>query len=273
MKFKFLLATALAGVLAPFAQAQNTANAVLNYNPGVGFATEFGTGAGYTNSSAALGLPTQTTPPPFASPVTPYNPAYGAQNLVSIGQGGTITLALSQPVENRTDHFGLDFIIFGNTGFVISNGDFTDAGITDGTLFGQNTGNTRISVSADNLNYFELTPSLRPVLDAYFPTDSAGNPTLPVNPSLTAADFNGKNLAGIRALYGGSAGGTGYDISSARTASGAEAGLTSIQYVKIDVLSGVAEIDAIVAVPEPQTYALGVSGLLVIGLAALRRRS
>jgi hypothetical protein len=254
------------------AMAQNAGNTVINYAPGIGFATEFGTGAGYTNATAALGLLAQSTPPPFAAPVTPYNPVYGAQNLVSIGAGGSLTLSLTQPVQNQSACFGLDFIVFGNTGFVISNGDFTDAGITDGTLFGANTGNTRISVSADNVNYFELTPSLRPLLDTYFPTDASGNPTIPVNPTLTSADFAGKDLAGIRALYAGSAGGTGYDIAWARTAGGAEANLDAIQFIKIDVLSGVAEIDAIVAVPEPQSYAMLFSGIALIGYTLTRKR-
>ena len=79
--------------------------------------------------------------------------------------------------------------------------------MTDGTIFGQNTGLTRVSVSADNLAYFTLNPQTAGTVDGLFPTDGSGNFGRPVNPNLTLADFAGKDLTGIRTLYAGSGGG------------------------------------------------------------------
>jgi hypothetical protein len=95
-------------------------------------------------------------------------------------------------------------------------------------------------------------------VDGLFPTDSSGNPFLPVNPVLTAAAFAGKNLAGIRALYGGSGGGTGFDLSWASIP------LSSVSYVKLDVLSGAAYVDAISVVPEPTTFSFAALGFVLL---------
>lgn len=266
---RLALACALAGT---HIHAQ-TAVSVIDYKPGTGFFTDF-TGVSYTNAQSALGMPAENTPPPFASPITPYNPPYGADQVVSVGQGGSLTLQLGAPAWNHNESFGLDFIIFGNSGFAITNGVFTDEGVTDGTLFNPNNGVTRVSVSADNVTYYELTPSLTPILDNYFPTDASGDFRLAVNPALTGADFEGKDLAGIRALYNGSAGGTGFDLSWARDSQGQNPNLSFLQYVRVDVLSGSAEIDALVitSVPEPGVVALAFGGIAMIALARSRMK-
>jgi len=82
-----------------------------------------------------------------------------------------------------------------------------------GSLFGHNTGATRVSVSQDNLTYYQLNPQLAPNVDGLFPTDGTGDFHMPVNPVLSGADFAGKNLDDIHSLYAGSDGGTGFDIS------------------------------------------------------------
>ena len=73
----------------------------------------------------------------------------------------------------------------------------------------------------------------------------------------------------IRSLYNGSGGGTGYDISWAQDGGGQSVFLPSISFVRVDVLSGKSEIDAISAVPEP-----GWSGLVAVALLMVwfRRR-
>jgi hypothetical protein len=106
-----------------------------------------------------------------------------------------------------------------------------------------------------------LNPALAPVADGLFPTDAAGDFNRPVNPSLTHTNFAGKDLAGIRSLYAGSGGGTGYDISWAEDAYGQSVFLSAISFVRVDVVSGKSEIDAISAVPEPASWALGLVGL------------
>ena len=101
------------------------------------------------------------------------------------------------------------------------------------------------------------------MVDGLFPTDAGGNPFLPVNPSLNAADFAGKDLAGIAALYNGAAGGAGFDIAWAIDGSNQGVSLPSIDYIRLDVLNDgtPAYIDAITVVPEPTTFALAITGV------------
>jgi hypothetical protein len=212
--------------------AAGFADAVIAYDLGSGFAS------GFTNASTVLGAP--------ASTLNPFSPAFRNTQLLSIGAGGYLTVQFSTPIANDPGNpYGLDFSIFGNSGFIITNGNFSGGGITDGSLFGNNPGSTRISVSADNLIYYQLNPSLAPVVDGMFPTDGGGNFQLPVNPLLTGSDFAGQGLSGIRSLYNGSAGGMGYDIGWAQDQSGNSISLPSVNFVRVDVLSGKSEIDAL----------------------------
>lgn len=240
--------------LGTLAVASPFAESVINYQPGSLPASV----ASYTNASAALGEPSRVTPGLFGGPVDPFNPPYLNSQLVALGSNGSLTLQFSTPILNQISGSGIDFVIFGNTGFVITNGDYSGGGITDGSTFGQNSGLTQVSVSADNVLYYQLNPSLAPTVDGLFPTDGSGSFQIPVNPALTASDFAGKNLAQIRGLYQGSAGGTGYDLAWAPTAP------PGIRFVRIDVLQGVSEIDgmALVAVPEPSTISLVCLSLL-----------
>ena len=246
------------------------ADSVLSYNPGTGFATEFGSGLGFTNSAAALGEPSRVTPGTFGGPVDPFNAPYLRDQVVSIGTGGSLTVQFNSPLPNNPSNpHGLDFVIFGNAGFVIVNGDYSGGGITDGSLYASNEGGiTRVSISSDGLNYYQLDPALAPTVDQLFPTDGSGNFHLPVDPSLKNDSFNGLGLDGIRALYNGSGGGTGFDISWARNSQGQPVDLDSIQYVRVDVLNGASEIDGFSIVPEPGTWAF----ILLGGIALLWRK-
>jgi hypothetical protein len=240
------------------------ADAVVSYTAGTGAQPDLNTPA------SALGAPSAITVDPIwgNSAVDPFSPPYLASQIVSVGEGGSLTVRFDTPVQNNAGNaFGLDFLIFGTAGFIITNGDYTGGGITDGSLFGANPGETRVWVSADNLTFFELDPALAPAVDALFPTDGTGDFQRPVDPALTAGSFAGQGLAGMRTLYGGSGGGSGYDLSWARNGLGQSVALPEVSYVRIDVLAGRAEIDALAAVPEPGTWALlltGVGGWLVV---------
>jgi len=247
MKKVSLLLLAIAGFVSSSVAATNYAASVISYDPGVGFA------AGYTNASAATGEPSRVNP--YGEAVDPFNPPYGTNDVLSIGAGGSITVKFDRPVFNSPrKQFGVDFIIFGNSGFIITNDyDFetyqwVGEPATDGSLFASNPGETRVSVSADGKTFYALDPETAPVADALFPTDSSGRFDVPVNPALTAADFAGATLADIRALYARSAGGTGYNIGSARNSRGARTSLAWIRYVRVEVISGKAEIDGFSAV-------------------------
>jgi hypothetical protein len=255
---KLLSLSALVGLLAiPFIAQAQFASGVIAYNPGSGFSPNF------TNTSAALGAPAS------GSGITPFAPPFSTSQIVSIGAGGSLTLQFNTPIlNNPANAYGIDMMIFGNSFFVVTSGSGSSA-ITSGAVF-TSTISTRVEVSADGSTWFMLDPGLAPNVGTLFPTDGTGNPFVPVNPALTSADFNGSNLSGIRALYGGSAGGTGFDLSWARDENGNPVDLQSASFLRIDVLSGRTQIDAVSVVPEPGASMIAAIG--VLSLAIVRRR-
>ena len=235
------------------ARATQFAAEVVSYNSGTGFATDWSTGVGFTNKEAIIGAPARETPGEWGGPITPFNPPYLREQILSIGQGGEVTLKFASPIRDEPlNPFGLDFIVFGGAGFTITNGDFSGGGVTDGTLFGQADGGTRVSVSADGEAWFVLNPEQAPAFDAYHPTDGGGDFGLPVNPVLAKGDFAGGGLPKLAELYAGSGGGTGYDIAWAVDAEHTPVELGQARFIRLEVLSGKAEIDAVSDV-RPQT--------------------
>lgn len=224
----------------------------------------------FNDPTTALGAPsTETVDPTYGnSPVDPFEAPYLPYQIVGLGTGGTLTLQFNMPIQNNPNNpYGLDFIIFGHAGF---NEDFSTGTAVDGSLYTGGTSDVRVSVSADGSTFYTLNPALAPPVDGLFPTDGSGNPFLPVNPALTAADFAGQDLTGIRALYNGSAGGAGFSLAWAIDANGNSVPLSSVNYVRLDGVSGVAFIDAIsVVVPEPATWVLALTG---VGAFLLQRR-
>ena len=227
-------------------RATQFAAEVVSYKSGVGFATDWSTGAGYTNKDAIVGPPARETPGKWGGPITPFSPPYLIGQILSIGEGGEVTLKFGKPIRDESiNPFGLDFLVFGGSGFTITNGDFGGGGITDGTLFGQADSETRVSVSADGDAWFVLDPKRAPAFDAYHPTDGSGDFGLPVNPALAKGDFAAGGLAMFTELYDGSGGGTGYDLGWAVDAAGKPVALGQVRFVRLEVLSGKAEIDAV----------------------------
>ncbi|MBI1177011.1 PEP-CTERM sorting domain-containing protein [bacterium] len=266
-----IIAVAAGTALVPFESLAQYATRVEAYEPGTGYAVEFGTGIPYTDSSTALGAPSSVTPGDFGGPVTPFAAPYQKEQLVSLGEGGSLTVEFSTPIQNNpTNPYGLDFLVFGSTGFV--DADYPN-GITDsaGSIFSNNLGETRVFVGNDPANMFLLNPSLAPVVDGMFPTDGSGNFQLPVNPALDNAAFGNQPLDAIRELYAGSGGGTGFDLAWAVDGNNQPVSLDSVRFVRVDVLSGRSDIDAFstVMVPEPSTFVLAAAGLF--GLICSRR--
>jgi hypothetical protein len=256
---KLLLVLFLAGVsFVPFIAPAQFASGVIAYNPGSGFSPNF------TNSSAAIGAPAS------GSGITPFAPPFSTGQIVSIGAGGSLTLQFNAPIlNNPSDPYGIDMMIFGNSFFVVSSGSGSSA-ITSGAIF-TSTVLTRVEVSADGSTWFTLDPGLAPNVGTYFPTDGTGNPFVPVNPALTSADFNGLNLSGIRSLYGGSAGGAGFDLSWARDGNGNSVDMQSASFLRIDVLSGRTQIDAVSVVPEPGVSMIAALGVLSFSIVCRRK--
>lgn len=265
------LALASALLVSRSASAQ-FADAVVSYTSGAGFQP------GFNSPASALGEPSRVTVDLFGGPVDPFNSAYLNSQLVSLGSGGSLTVRFNSPILDDPGHaFGVDFNIYGNAGFVITNefdlNTFTWVGTprAGGALYGADSTATRVSVSADGITFYALNPLLAPTVDNLFPTDGMGNFAAPVNPSLNASSFAGQDLAGIRSLYNGSGGGAGFDISWAQDGLGQSVSLGSISYVRVEVFTGNAEIDGFAIVPEPASTSLLLTGLTVMAFARRRK--
>lgn len=248
------------------AEAQDPwADHVISYDPGSGAAT------GYTNPGTVIGQPERFTGELGGWPaaVTPFNSAWGTDEIVSLGEGGHLTVKFDQPITNDAGHlFGVDLLIFGN-------GSFVDGSYPSGVVSGiMEEGPFTVSVSADGTRFVPLAgtyhDALFPALGyldlpgpyALKPGNVPSDFTRPVNPALTLNHFQGKTFAEVVALYDGSGGGLPLDIGPT--------GLGEVFYVRIDVPAGATspEFDAFAAVPEPGSVLL----LAVIGLAGALRR-
>ena len=227
------------------AQPDLFADRVVAYKSGIGFATAFGSGLGYTNSSVILGPPSRETPGDFGGPVTPFAPPYLREQILSLGEGGMVELEFDPPVFDHPENpFGLDFILYGNVGLTITNGDFTGGGITDGTSFGGGT-EVRISVSETGETWYPLEHDSISDAGKFFPTDGTGDWGRPLDPNLNYADFAGADLERIRRIYGGSGGGSGFDLAWASIPEGQpETTPESVRFVRIESLTSKIEIDA-----------------------------
>ena len=254
-KVSSLLATASVVLLSYRALAQY-ADTVISYNAGTGFA------AGYTNLSSALGAPA------LGSQVNPMDPPFSKTQLISIGAGGEITVQLDTPITDAAWHpYGIDFNVFANSFFVASGGSGQNE-TTTGSLF-YNAASTLIQVSADGAQWFTLNPLLAPQPGQWFPSYGGGNPQIAVNPTLATTNFAGMTLGQIESLYRGSAGGTGYDLAWAEDSGGNSVVLGSVDYLRIEVQSGVLDLDAVSVVPEPTTWGLA---LVAAGVGWVGRR-
>ena len=83
------------------AQSTQFASEVVSYKSGTGFATDWSTGAGYTNEVAVLGPPARGTPGEWGGPVTPFSPPYRLDQILSLGEGGEVTLKFARPIRDE----------------------------------------------------------------------------------------------------------------------------------------------------------------------------
>jgi len=204
------------------------ADTVISFDEGIG-----GSPA-YNAPEAALGEPSRFTGEGiWPAVVSPFNAPWLADEIVSIGASGSIVISFSEPVTDDTANpWGIDFIVFGNSGCV----DNSYPNGVVGGLFSDDGG--KIEVSANGKEWIEITTTLA---DGLWPTrgyiDSQpydavegtepSDFTIPVDPRLTLDDVMGLNHAELIALYRTSGGGTPVDL--------AETGLTAISFVRISV--------------------------------------
>jgi len=240
--------------------ANDFAAEVTEYIQGDGVGNDPLSGQPFNDANCALGRPTLITtgdgwliPPEVNVPVVPVYQAFRAFEVVTIGNGGRLTVKFNHRVANdKNNPYGIDFIIYGNTTQVIGPGQsWTNENpeeVTVGDSAFAEPGVVAVSQNGNDWYYF----SSGPFADDFAPTASYEwddvndvwgrelNPTRPIDPNLTAADFAGQTVAQMIAAYNGSAGGTGFDI--------AELGLDWIMYVRIEddpESSVTTEIDAI----------------------------
>lgn len=277
MRSTHTLCAVIAGAgLSTNVSADIFATSVLSYDAGSNAA------AGYTTATAALGSAERFTGEGvFPSGVTPFNPAFGTDELVSVGSGGHLTLGFDATITNSASHaYGIDLIVFSNSGFLDTSWSDADPS-NDGTgLVGPNPfvfgagGEATIQVSQNGTEWFTAsitTLDLFPTLGfSDFTETTPGAPGLiesnfaqAMDPTLALSDFANLTFAEIVALYNGSGGGIGIDIAST--------GLESANYVRFLNESGEAfEIDAVAVVPAPGVlFMLGLGGVF----ATPRRRA
>lgn len=248
------------------AMASSYATQVIAYQAGSNAAS------GYTDPSTALGEPSRVTAgwPSGETDVTMFNAAWETDQVVSIGAGGYLILGFDHQVDDDPNNpYGIDLLVFGNA-------FFSDSDYPNGVAGGIYAEPAKISVSQDGSTWYDISSV---TADNLFPTqgytDTSGpygndgtNPSnflKPVDPNI---DWQGKTYSELLALYDGSGGGTGVDIS--------ETGLEWIQYVKLWQPEGdswSAEIDAVADVaPVPIPAALWLLGSGLLGLIGIRRK-
>ena len=272
-----LAVAAIATVLAVRAHAANPwADHVINYVPGSGIGNDFVSGQPFSESSVVLGEPTRiTSPDSFPSPVSPVNGPFRSYEVVTVGQGGSLTVKFDEPVaDDPLNPFGIDLLVFGNS--FLTGGFFSDP--VNGTASGVFAGGGAVAVSADGTNFVPVAGSV----DGLFPTNAYADLADPFAslPGAVPSDFTrpvdpafnpiGKTLAQIVAGYAGSGGGLGIDL--------APTGLSSISFVRVTNGAGAGitgEIDAFAdvrAVPEPSGCALATLAIILLGKTARRNK-
>lgn len=245
------------------AAADPFADTVVGYVPGIGVDTS------YITPGTALGSPERFTGEGvFPSVVTPFNPAFGTDELVSIGRGGSLTLSFDEPIVNDPNNpFGLDFIIFGNAGLIDSSYPDGVVGgaysLSSGVIEVSSNGTTWFTLAATQIETSYATLGYSDLTDPFALSsgDVLADFTKPVDPSF--AIVNGLTFSQILAGYSGSGGGTGIDFSAS--------GLSSISFIRISNPTSATsniQIDAIsdvAAIPAPGISALGLIAAVIHG--------
>ncbi|MEM8864400.1 MAG: PEP-CTERM sorting domain-containing protein [Planctomycetota bacterium] len=199
------------------------ATKVISYDEGVA------PSPGFTIPVAALGGPQGDT---SFGPVTPFNPPFSTSDIVSIGEGGQITLRLSNFILPQAGEVELG--IFANVGIVDTDFPNGQAGVgptfsTFGPAFsGMPEDAAEVSVSEDGITWVSLTNQIFDIPTAGFQDVAATLPADFTKPFIGVLDdFEGLSLAQMLTLLDGSAGGTWLDISAT--------GLSQVGFVRLSL--------------------------------------
>jgi hypothetical protein len=182
---------------------------------------------------------------------SPYNVAPNGSNVIAKILGNVVVDLGRKVYDDPYNPYGVDFIVYGNS-FLTANGADLNSAIVysyEGSdLYGHA---TSVAVSQDGTNWYTYANTPKPFPDNAFLWDNANdawtseqlNPTKPLNPFIYTNNFVGQPASSCLDLFGGAAGGTGYDLK--------ESGLPWIQYVRLAPSAGTgnyAVIDAVAAV-------------------------
>lgn len=258
-----LLCLCVAGTLSASVAGGPFADVVVHYDTGSNPIP------GYTNPDDVLGSPTRFTGVQYGFPsvVSPFSPAFDPGEIVSVGFGGSLTLRMGRTIRDDASHrFGLDFIVFGNAGFI--DVEFPQGFVGDAPAFFGQQAPVLVEASVDGNLWSQVavqTLDLWPTLafrDAGpfdgVPGSELTSFTRAMDPSLALADLAGMSYAELVGAYGRSGGGIGFDLSSA--------GLVEANYLRFTHMGSTDQtfqIDAVAAVPSPASLPLlfGFSGL------------
>ena len=271
-------------------RAAGFADKVESFVPGSDAATTF-PNIPLDRPESALGPPEALTgEDAFTAVVSPFNPPFGADEVVSIGEGGHLTLRLSTLArpENPGPHIG----VFTNAGFADKNypiGQAADVIVPNDnfeTSFGMD--RALVEVSDDGIHFVPINGGVPILFD--IPTNGFADASTPFDPAPGAVpadplqpfvggltDFNGLSYPDILDLLDRSAGGKWLDISRSQ--------LDQVGFIRFSVandgdqstqlnfeLDAVAVVDGL-ARPIPEPTALGVWALAIAGVLRCRYRS
>lgn len=235
------------------------ADRVVDYTPGEGLAAE------YANPLAALDSPARVNY--FGDSVTPFNSAYWWTDVVTVGRGGSLTVAFDEAVtDDAANPYGVDVLIFGNQFFTTDSEGRVSGLFSEGGSIELFDGSRWVMVPGATAEGGFPSLGFLGIADLAFGGDMGTGPTdftMPVDPSLNPIGLTREQLA---AAYGGSGGGLGIDIGALGLAQ-----VTMIRISNAADATGTPEIDGfadVSPVPAPGSLALA----LVVA-AARRRRS
>ncbi|MHC4216104.1 MAG: hypothetical protein ACYSWP_22350 [Planctomycetota bacterium] len=221
-------------------------------------------------------------------PVVPVYAVWEEHQVVKVGFEGHLVLKFSHKVgDDDNNPYGVDFIVFGNSFQGIGGGtnweyqDPATVTINSDDVF---TEPGLVSVSQDGVTWYTYNDPNLPRADTFAPTlgrmydpnnavdaypswenlwwADVTNPTIPLDPNLTSADFVGRTIAEVCTIYGQSAGGTGFDLLDlapqdyTALAEDEQTGRKWIQYIKVECTDSIyeTEVDAVADVSSCGDY-------------------
>lgn len=231
-------------------------NAVPYANSLIAFSQGVAADTGYNNPYVVLGAPPVADS--YGWPVSIASAPWETTDVVSLGNGGSITIAFDHQVMNNSSdvEYGIDLLVFGNSFFA------TDWE-TDGRIIGTYFEPAKIEVSQDGIIFYEIAGVTADTLYPY--TASAGDF---VHATPAGIAYMNRQPGNVEIDYLGGCGGAQVDISNAI---GVPQTLEWIMYVRATDIAGDNGIADVVGfadvVPEPATVSI-----LLAGAAFLRRR-